>query len=75
MRYRELFCVFPRTMKSGRRIYYYHTYDDEGKRTPARSTGAICARDARLYACDSFGEHRSVVGRVKDTGDASEVVR
>ena len=49
MRYRELFCVFPRTMTSGRRIYYYHTYDADGTRTAARSTGAVRARDARIY--------------------------
>jgi len=49
MRYRELFIVFPRTLKSGRKVYYYQTYDAEGKRTPGRSTGAVRARDARVY--------------------------
>lgn len=49
MRYRELFTVFPRKLKSGRKVYYYQTYDAEGKRTPGRSTGALRARDARMY--------------------------
>lgn len=49
MRYRELFSVFPRRLKSWRRVYYYQTYDEEGKRTAGRSTGAVRARDARMY--------------------------
>jgi len=49
MRYRELFTVFPRTMKSGRKVYYYQTYDEEGRRTCAKSTGMSHARDARVY--------------------------
>ena len=49
MRYRELFTVYPRTMKSGRRVYYYQTYDEEGQRTTAKSTGKTHARDARMY--------------------------
>ena len=49
MRYRELFSVFPRTMKSGRKVYYFQTYDEEGRRTSAKSTGMVHARDARMY--------------------------
>ena len=54
MRYRELFTVFPRTMKSGRKVYYYQTYDEEGRRTCAKSTGMIHARDARMYCMKLF---------------------
>ena len=49
MRYRELFTVFPRTMKSGRKVYYYQTYNEEGRRMCAKSTGMVHARDARVY--------------------------
>ena len=56
MRYRELFIVFPRTLKSGRKVYYYQTYDAEGKRTPGRSTGAVRARDARVYCMKLYRE-------------------
>jgi len=56
MRYRELFIVFPRTLKSGRKVYYYQTYDADGKRTPGRSTGAVRARDARLYCMKLYRE-------------------
>ena len=49
MRYREVFTVFPRRMKSGRKIYYYQTYNEEGRRTSAKSTGMVRARDARVY--------------------------
>ena len=41
MRYREVFTVFPRRMKSGRKIYYYQTYNEEGRRTSAKSTGMV----------------------------------
>jgi len=56
MRYREPFCVYPRTMKSGRKIYYYQTYDEEGHRTPGRSTGTVRARDARIYCMKLYRE-------------------
>ncbi|MBF9018616.1 MULTISPECIES: site-specific integrase [unclassified Oceanispirochaeta] len=47
MRYREPFTVFPRKMRSGRIIWYYQTYDDNGKRTTAFSTGQITKSAAR----------------------------
>ncbi len=49
MRYRELFMVYPRRMRSGLVVFYFQTYDEAGKRLSARSTGARNARDARLY--------------------------
>jgi IS1 family transposase len=38
MRARVVFTVFARKMASGRRIYYYQTYDEKGFRTPLYST-------------------------------------
>ena len=31
MRYREPFTVYPRRLPSGRIVYYYQTYDDQGE--------------------------------------------
>jgi len=56
MRYREPFCVYPRTLNSGKVVYYYQTYDPEGNRTPGRSTGALKARDARVYCMKLYRE-------------------
>ncbi len=49
MRYREPFCVYPRKLKTGRVVYYYQTYDAEGRRTNPRSTGSLNGRGARAY--------------------------
>lgn len=38
MKYRQDYSLFKRTLPSGRSIYYYWTYDNDGKRI-ARSTG------------------------------------
>jgi integrase len=56
MRYRELFCVFPRRLNSGRRVYYYQTYDPQGRRTNSKSTGAVKACDARMYCMKLYRE-------------------
>lgn len=56
MRYRELFCVFPRVLESGRKVYYYQTYDKDGRRTNPKSTGAVRARDARIYCMGLYRE-------------------
>jgi integrase len=39
MRARAIFTVFARTLESGRRVFYYQTYDEKGFRTPLYSTG------------------------------------
>ena len=47
MRYREPFTVFPRKMKSGKVVWYYQTYDQNGRRTTALSTGQTVKSAAR----------------------------
>lgn len=49
MRYREPFTVFPRKMKSGLVVWYYQTYDNNNRRTTARSTGQTSKGAARTY--------------------------
>lgn len=38
-RYREPYSLFARRLKSGLTMWYYQTYDDDGKRTAPKSTG------------------------------------
>ena len=52
MRYKEPFTLFPRKTKNGRDIWYFRTYDDNGARTTARSTGTTNKTAARQYTVD-----------------------
>jgi site-specific recombinase XerD len=54
-RYREPFTIFPRTLPSGRVVYYYRTYSPDGERTTAHSTGKTNKTQARCY-CASLLE-------------------
>jgi integrase len=47
VRYREPFTVYPRRMKSGRIVWYYQVYGENGKRTTALSTGQTTKSAAR----------------------------
>jgi len=49
MRLKEDFTIFPRTLNSGKIVWYYQTYDRDGKRTTARSTGQKTKTAARAY--------------------------
>ena len=60
MRYREPYTVFKRTMKSGRVVWYYQTYDPEGNSTSARSTGQITKSVARAYCLKLLKEDRLI---------------
>lgn len=51
-RYKEPFTVFPRTLKSGRKVYYYRVYDNNGNRCAARSTGQTNKTLAKNYCSD-----------------------
>jgi integrase len=49
VRVREPFTVYPRLLESGRMVWYYQTYDEEGRRTNPRSTGRTNRSAARAY--------------------------
>lgn len=51
-RYREPFTIFPRTLPSGRVVYYYRTYSPDGERTVAHSTGKTNRTQARCYCAE-----------------------
>jgi integrase len=53
MRIRDDFTVFPREMASGKVIWYYQTYDEEGRRTVAHSTGES-TRTGAIKKCNSL---------------------
>lgn len=51
-RYREPFTIFPRTLPTGRVVYYYRTYSPDGERTTAHSTGKSNKTQARCYCAE-----------------------
>ncbi|MDR1947926.1 MAG: site-specific integrase [Spirochaetaceae bacterium] len=71
MRNKAIFSVFGRTLASGKVVYYYHCYDEQGKRTAAHSTGQVKKTLAVAYCmalyregnliprprCPTFGEY------------------
>lgn len=63
MRYREPFTVFPRKMKSGLVVWYYQTYDNNNRRTTARSTGQTSKGAARTYCNKLYKEDALIPNR------------
>jgi integrase len=55
-RYREPFTIFPRTLPSGRVVYYYRTYSPDGERTTAHSTGKTNKTQARCYCAELLAQ-------------------
>lgn len=55
-RYREPFTIFPRTLPSGRVVYYYRTYTPDGERTTAHSTGKTNKTQARCYCAELLSQ-------------------
>lgn len=51
-RYREPYTLLRRKTNSGKYVYYYRTYDENGKRTTARSTGQTSRGKASQYCQD-----------------------
>ena len=52
MRYREPFTMYLRKLPSGKKIWYYQTYDDNNKRTSGFSTGKKSKTAAKAYCYD-----------------------
>ena len=49
MRVTEPYTIFPRTLSSGKIVYYYQFRNQEGKRSSAKSTGCTTLSAARRY--------------------------
>ena len=54
MRAKAIFSVFGRTLASGKRVYYYQCYDEEGRRQWAKSTGITKKTEAMAYCMNLF---------------------
>jgi len=62
-RFKEPYSLYPRKMASGKVIWYYRTYDDDGRRTNGISTEQISKTKARQF-CDRLSRE----GRLVPTG-------
>jgi integrase len=51
MRIKNDYTIFPRTMPSGKVVYYYQTYDEKGRRTVPHSTGKSLRTEA-IHECN-----------------------
>lgn len=49
MRVTEPYTIFPRTLKSGKIVYYYQFRDDSGRRSNPKSTGCTTLSSAKRY--------------------------
>jgi len=71
-RYKEPFTLYTRTNASGKEVYYYRTYDENGKRTTGRSTGLISKPAAKLFCMNLFKEGKLVPKQTETFADFSE---
>ncbi|MDR2951927.1 MAG: site-specific integrase [Treponema sp.] len=53
MRYKEIFTVYPRKLKNVT-VFYYHCYDENGKRICGHSTGQRTKTAARKYCMELY---------------------
>jgi hypothetical protein len=59
-REKKEFSLYTRTMKDGRKVWYYRTYDEFGKRTTGKSTGQTSKTKAENYCLRLFRENTLV---------------
>lgn len=62
-RYKLNFTLYPRKTRNGRCVWYYRTYDLEGKRTSGKSTGQTSKTLARKYCEDLLKKNILYVGK------------
>jgi len=67
MRNKATFTVFPRTLASGLKVYYYQCYDDKGRRQWAKSTGLTKKTEANEYVMRLFRQGLLVPEQKKPT--------
>ncbi len=76
MRHRDKdYTVYPRVLRSGKTVYYYQTYDEQGRRTNPKSTGigytrkrdeARAKREAEKY-CQELAEQNILIRQKSPT--------
>jgi IS1 family transposase len=57
------FTVFSRVVPSGKKVMYYHAYDENGKRVGPWTTGETSRTAARNYCVRLVREKRLIPGR------------
>ena len=72
MSYRDDFTLFPRKLNSGKTVWYYQTYDDEGKRTTAKSTGQTTKTAAKSYCNLLLKEGKLIPTKIPNFEDFTE---
>jgi integrase len=65
MRVKDVFTVYPRRMKSGKVVFYYQCYDEDGRRVCGHSTGETTKTAARARCMRLFREGKLVPGKQK----------
>jgi hypothetical protein len=56
MREKDVFSVFPRKLRSGKVVFYYQCYDENGNRSSGLSTGQVTKTAARVYCMRLYRE-------------------
>jgi hypothetical protein len=56
MRAKDVFSVFPRKLRSGKVVFYYQCYDENGNRSSGLSTGQVTKTAARAYCMRLYRE-------------------
>ena len=56
MRVTEPYTIFPRTLSSGKTVYYYQFRDDKGHRSSAKSTGCTTLSSAKRFCQKLYNE-------------------
>jgi len=59
-RTKEVFTIYPRTLKNGKTVYYYRTYDENGKRTTGRTTNRATPAAARNYVMGLYRDGKLI---------------
>ena len=63
MRVKDIFTVYPRRMSSGGVVFYYQTYDEQGRRICGHSTGETTKTAARAYCMALFRDGKLLPGK------------
>ena len=71
-RYKESFTLYPRRMKDGTVVYYYRTYDENGRRTHGISTAMTTKPAARSHCMKLFKEGKLVPKQTETFADFTE---
>jgi len=71
-RYKQKFTLYKRPNSSGKPVYYYRTYDENGNRTAGRSTGMTSKGAAEDYCMDLYKEGKLVPKQTETFAEFSE---